>query len=885
MIGTTLSHFKITAKLGEGGMGEVWLAEDSKLGREVAIKVLPETVATDEERLARFQREAKVLASLNHQNIAGIHQVEEAEGKHFLVMELAEGETLQEVLARGALSLEVALPLALQIATAVEVAHAKGIIHRDLKPANVKISADGQVKVLDFGLAKALDSGGEEAAGQKSGPTALSMSPTLTAQMTQAGVLMGTAAYMSPEQARGQEADKRADIWAFGVVVQEMLTGQKLFAGDTVSDTLAAVLRADPDWEELPSGTPRAVRRLLRRCLERDPSRRLHDIADARIEIEDAMQAPEDPPADAVPIAAVESRSAAQRWLPWALVVGLVAVVGWLATGSGPAELDVPHRKLEVTEIENLNPFIFNIYGAQISPDGSTVAYVSQDQLRLRRLDELESRVAAESTYESAVVWSPDGETLVYPAGRTLWKISATGGESKAIADLPTNVGAFGGGWTEDGKIVFTTGYSGLLQVSEQGGDLATVLEPDPETEVDFHHAMVLPQGKGVVFGIHYKDRSDGPLALWDGEERRILYEVEGSNLETPVYSPTGHILYVRRPESPGIWALPFSLETLEATGEPFLVARDVVSPSVSDDGTLTYLAGVFHAPRELLWVDRTGEMLEVAGLPQIGAGEMTLSPDQNQLALTAWEGSSRDIWVQDLGRGTKRQITFTPQEERSPRWSPDGRRLVYYTLLNEPQMYLVDLEATREGRMLGHGGRPTIAPDGKTIIFEQFGARGIWYMELNEDGSVGEPVLILDPPGDESEPVVSPDGQWLAYSADETGRMEIYITRFPSGEGKWKVSTEGGASADWSPDGTELFFVDFEGYLSVAEVASGAVPVLEAPERLFGGMSFGLGSEMLFGVGSGGERILLVREQEGTYRRPRLMLVQNWFAEFAESP
>ncbi len=771
MIGKTLSHFKITAKLGEGGMGEVWLAEDTKLGREVAIKVLPETVAADPERLARFEREAKVLASLNHQNIAGIHQVEVTSGKHFLVMELAGGETLQERMQRGALPVEEALPIALQIATAMEVAHAMGIIHRDLKPANIKIAVDGQVKVLDFGLAKAMDANAASTSGEGAGPSPISMSPTLTAQMTQAGVLLGTAAYMSPEQARGQEADKRADIWAFGVILQEMLTGQKLFAGDTVSDTLAAVLRADPEWEALPADTPRPLRRVLRRCLERDANRRLHDIADARIEIEDAIKAPAETKGVEEASRSAAPRSPVTRLLPWGIAAALALALVWFATRPAVENRTLPHRKLEVTEIENLNPFIFNIYGAQISPDGSTVAYVSKDQLWLRRLDELESRVATDSTFESAVVWSPDGQWLVYPAGRTLWKISATGGESRPVADLPTNVGPFGGGWTEDGKIVFTTGYSGLLQVSEQGGDLTTILEPDPETEVDFHHARVLPEGKGVLFGIHFKDRPEGPLALWDGTERRILYEIEGSSMETPVYSPTGHILYVRRPESPGIWALPFSLENLDVTGEPFLVARDVVSPSVSNDGTLTYLSGVFHAPRELQWIDRQGNKLGVAGLPQIGISEPALSPDLTQVALTAWEGSSREIWVQDLERGTKRQITFTSQEERSPYWSPDGRRLVYYTLLNEPEMHLVDLEDANQSVPLGSGGRPSFALDGEVIVFERFGARGIWYLELDENGAPGEPILILDPPGDESEPTVSPDGKWLAYSGDETGR------------------------------------------------------------------------------------------------------------------
>jgi len=893
MIGETLSHFRITAKLGEGGMGEVWQAEDTKLGRGVAIKVLPEAVAADPERLARFEREAKVLASLNHQNIAGIHQVEEADGKHFLIMELAEGETLQERMQRGALPVEEALPIALQIGIGMEAAHARGIIHRDLKPANVKIAPDGQIKVLDFGLAKALHTAagaadvGEGLApsqGESPSPAALSLSPTLTAQMTKAGVLLGTAAYMSPEQARGQEADKRADIWAFGVVLQEMLTGQKLFAGDTVSDTLAAVLRAEPRWEDLPAETPLAVRRLLRRCLERDPNRRLHDIADARIEIEDAMAAPDETQVTEHPTGGTAPQPTVLRLAPWAIAAVLAVTLGWYTTRPADDAPGLPHRKLQIAEIENLSPNIFTIYGAQISPDGTTVAYLSDSQLWLRKLDELESRVASDSTYESAVIWSPDSQWLIYPAGRTLWKISATGGEAKAIADLPTNVGPFGGGWTDDGKIVFTTGYSGLLEVSAQGGDLSVLLEPDPESEVDFHHALVLPEGKGVVFGIHYKDRPEGPLALWDGAERRILFEVEGSSLDTPVYSPTGHILYVRRPASSGIWALPFSLDSLEVTGEPFFVARDVVSPSVALDGTLTYLGGVHHMPRELVWLDRSGQEQQIVGQPQPGVGEPTLSPDLTRVAVSAWEGSSREIWVQDLDRGTKSQITFSPDEERNPEWSPDGRQLVYFTWANEPSMYLMDLEGRSEPIYLGPGGRPVFAPDGRTVVFERFGARGLWYMELAEDGSVGEPIEILDPPSDESEPAVSPDGRWLAYAGDETGRSEIYLTQFPTGEGKWQVSTEGGASPRWSPDGEELFFIDSNGFLAAVEIASSSRPVQGAPETILGGLDYGLGGELTYAVGNRGERILVVRDLEEAQQNPKLMLVQNWYAEFSGS-
>ncbi|HVS03843.1 MAG TPA: protein kinase [Thermoanaerobaculia bacterium] len=879
MIGRRLGHFEITARLGEGGMGVVWRAIDAQLGRQVAIKVLPEAFTEDPERLARFEREAKLLAQLNHPNIAQIYGLEASGETRALVMELVEGPTLGERLALGAVPVDEALAIARQIAEALEEAHEKGIIHRDLKPQNIKLTPEGKVKVLDFGLAKALD----PATGASGAMLDRSHSPTMTLGATVQGVILGTAAYMAPEQAKGQAADRRADIWAFGVVLYETLTGGRLFTGDSVPDTLAGVLRSGIDLERLPVDTPPSVRRLLRRCLERNPKNRLHDIADARIVLQEVLAGGvEHTPTAAAP-AIPAPRPVWRQVLPWALAAGSALAFAWLALRPPSPSREMPLRKLEITELDEVGLFGFGI-AAAISPDGSAVAYLSEGKLWLRRLSELEPRQVPGSQFESMPVWSPDSRWLVYPAGRKLWRVSVEGGEPRAIADLPTNVGPFGGGWSEEGRIILTTGYSGLLEVSAQGGNLREVLAPDPETEADFHQASLLPGGRGVLFSIHYKDRPEAPIAVWDGRSRKVLLEEEGLGLEQPVYSDSGHLLFYRRPTNAGLWAVPFSLEGLEVTGEPFLVAPDADSPSLAADGSLVFVRGVEAAMRELVWVDRSGREIEVAGVAQPGILQLALSPQGGRVALSAAEGNSRDLWLQDLERGTKSRLTFGADAVNGMTFSPDGQRLAYYVAANEPQIYLLDVEARSPPLRVGPGGRPHWSPTGE-LVYELFGARGIWYVDFAEDGTPGEPRLILDPPADESEPEVSPDGRLLAYSADESGRFEVYLTRFPSGEGKWQVSSQGGALPRWGPAGDEIFYVDAEGDVMSAPVSGGPSPRVGAPVRLFSGLPYGLGGDRELAVGEEGARFLVSRRVGEVREKPKLVLVQNWFAEFRGGP
>ena len=602
MIGQTLSHFRVTAKLGEGGMGEVYRAEDTKLGREVAIKVLPEAVAQDPERLARFEREAKVLASLNHPNIAAIYSIESAqidvvgeplagsqEGAspspttvHFLVMELVEGEDLAERVSRGPVPADEVTPIALEVAMALEAAHDKGIIHRDLKPANIKVDADGQVKVLDFGLAKALDpetvtgNVGESLAGSRDGarpsPGALSMSPTLTAQMTGAGVILGTAAYMAPEQAKGKTVDRRADIWAYGVVLFEMLSGRRLFQAESVAETLGAIFQQEIDLDELPPQTPRNLRRLLERCLERDPKLRLRDIGEARI----ALSSPD--------IAEPESLTARSsepppriswKWLP----ISVATLAAGLAVGMlGPWNDAPPAPATEVSRRNLILPMPGRTIddSQAISPDGNWIAFTAEDSLWIRSLSDLEPREVAESTGAILPFWSPSSDAVAFASGDRIFKVALA-------SDRPEELGRISGGdftggsWSATEGIVFSVSRANwdgdVLRIPEEGGLPEVFTQADPaKGERRLFNPHFLPDGHTLLFSAITFDANQGDIAVHRDGVRTHLGIGDGA--VTPAWSPTGHLVFGRRIGSDiALWALPFSLETLEGTGEAVRIA------------------------------------------------------------------------------------------------------------------------------------------------------------------------------------------------------------------------------------------------------------------------------------------------------------------------
>ena len=885
MIGSQLSHCRITDELGAGGMGEVWRADDTKLGREVAVKVLPEDVAGDPERLARFQREAKTLASLNHPNIATLYgletatrpgaETEKGAGETtFLVMELVEGETLAERIARGAIPIEDALEIARQIAEALQAAHEAGIVHRDLKPANVKITPSGQVKVLDFGLAKAYEPTADEAA--------LTHSPTLTAHMTAAGVVLGTAAYMSPEQARGIEVDKRADIWAFGCVLYEMLAGQQAFRGDTVSDVMASILKEEPDVDALPANTPPRLRRVLDRCLAKHPRQRFHDIADARIEIEEIAAGKGDLLDGATSAAIGDPGTQGRRWL-----IAVAIGIGALLLGLGLGRIFVP--KPSPAQVVKFDLNIPDVTSASLSPDGSRIVYATSESLAVRELGALDPRLLPNTDGAVRPCWSPDGEWIVSCARGKLWKIDAQGNPPTLICELPEGDWSSGAGaaWLPDGSITFTTGNTGLYRVSAQGGDPQLVLEPETDRELDFHDVQPLPDGRGVLFVTHRtgEGASYDTISVYADGERHEVFQIEGQDIRDPAYSPTGHILYNRRPNNSGIWAVPFSVADLETTGEPFRVTEGATLPTVSANGTVVYIPQSNARIGQMAWVDRNGDVLETLGEPHDLFPMPAISPDGTRVAVCAVEGSQWDIWIHELSRGTRTRLTFNG-EANDAVWTPDGTALIYYDGNSTSDFVLKrrPADGTREPEELGPGWFPSPSSDGRYLAYTrrtEGGTSDLWYLDF-ETGD--EPTQFLATDAFEFFPRFSPDGRYIAYVSNESGRQEVYVNRFPSGEGKWQVSVDGGVWPQWSSDGTRLFFAGGDDILEVDVTVEPTIR-LGTPRTLFSRPSFSYpmpaGLPPGFAASADGSRFLVVQPVEDDSFDRSVTVVLNWFEGF----
>jgi len=887
MIGRRISHYEIEDKLGEGGMGEVWRASDTKLGRRVALKVLPAAFAADAERMARFRREAQVLASLNHPHIAQIFGLEEDGITHALVLELVEGPTLGDRIRAGRLAADEVLRIALQIAQALETAHEQGIVHRDLKPENVKLTGAGQVKVLDFGLAKAME-GSRPDTGVTQSPT---ISPVISGAMTAANVILGTAGYMSPEQARGQAVDRRADIWAFGVVAWEMLTGNRLFTGDTVSDTLAAVLRLEPDFGALPADTPPRLQRLLRRCLERDPLRRLRDIGDARIELEEILGGDLGERESAVE-AAPPKRAVLFGVGAAALLLG--AALGFLVQrGRTPAASELPVVKFEIPVPDLRTTLASGGTTTAISPDGRRIAYTSGGALWVRDLAELEPRELPGTAGAVLPFWSPDGEWIAYGARDKLYKIRVLGGGAPlAICEIENNFSpAAGGVWGEDGRIVFGDGGGPLWRVSAQGGDPDTLLALDPETEGDFHNVSALPGGKGLLFVVHRKGGTYDRIDLLADGRRRTLVFMEDEELVFPQWSPSGHLVFRRGPTNPGIWAVPFSLASLEPTGEPFLALPDATLPSLSRNGTMVLAAAAAASGSQLQWFGRDGEPGERIGSAQDQMSWFPLSPSGDRFVIRVI-GEDIDLHVVDIGRHTQTRLTFTDASERFPTWSVDGRRIYYEDARDFPNstMWVTNADGSGEPIEIGPGIGGAPSPDGRSFVYVLYAGSNdfdLWYRDLDETGlPIGEPRLFLDTPRATFAPSVSPDGRFVAYISDETGDDEVYLKPFPGGSGKWQVSVDGGFWPQWSADGTEIWYAAGDDLMAVSVETD---PVrLGTPRLLFTRpdppRAMPYGAPDAFSVTPDGNRFLVAVLPEGADdRRPTgLVVVQNWFAAFA---
>jgi len=893
--GTKLGPYEILSPLGAGGMGEVYLAQDTKLGREVAIKVLPASMTQDAERVARFEREARLLAALNHPNIAAVYGFDDVDGTRFLVMEYVTGATLAAHLKNGPVAVEDALDIARQIAEALEAAHTQGIIHRDLKPANVMIRADGTCKVLDFGLAKALD--------DEPSSVSSTESPTITADYTRPGVILGTAAYMSPEQARGRPLDKRTDIWSLGTILFECLTGQSLYAGETVQDSLGAILHKDPEWSALPPSTPPTVRLLLRRCLTKDRKRRLHDAADARIELENAIV---DPSSTSLGLTEVLLQETGRRTvLPWLLVALLLIAVplaAWISWRVEP-EVDAakPVVRLTATLADESKLATSRFPLVAISPDGTKLAYTATtdngSQLFLRSLNEQRSTRLKNTDGANTPVFSPDGQWIAFFQNRTLKKVSVLGGPAIEICPATQLRGA---DWSRDNLIAFApTRRSGIWTVRASGGTpkAVTDLGPSPGAASD-RWPHFLPDGRTILY-THtdneddYSEAKIEAVSLDTGKTKTVVERAVFAE-----YVPTGYLVYVR---DQVLIAAAFDPDSVEIVGPEVPVLGAVTSGvsmgsaqySFSDDGILCYLGGYAQGNlSELAWVDRTGSVTDAAPIarPTIG---FALSPDNRTVALTLGGDTAGppDIWLLDLARDTLTRLTFFEGWDQYPVWSPDSTWVYFASdrASGTSEIYRRKADGSGDAERLTQSTinetPVSVSPDGSVLVFTQNSVdTGIDAMLLHLDDRSVEKLLVS--PFDERYAAISPDGQWIAYESDESGESgasSVYLRPLAAGSGRIRVSPGRGRRPVWSHDGKELFYTDGDGAFYVVPIAvenGGLLPgtaklMFELPRRAY---------SRDFNVSRDDKRFLVLRHSD-TAQTARLQptVVINWFTELDE--
>jgi serine/threonine protein kinase/Tol biopolymer transport system component len=888
--GTSLSdRYKIIGEIGRGGMGEVYLAEDTNLKRQVAIKVLPQQFALDKEMLARFEREARLLASLNHPNIATIHGLEKSDGQQFLVMELVEGETLADRIKKGPLPLEEALEVCRQIAEGLESAHEKGIIHRDLKPANVKVTPDGKVKILDFGLAKAFESA---VSGEVRGADP-SLSPTITVDSSQSGVILGTAAYMSPEQARGKALDKRTDIWSFGCVLFEAISGRMAFKGETISDTIAAILKGEPNWKAIPESIPVKVRDLLRRCLEKDPHNRLHDIADARIEIQGVLTGS---------LEKIESevrptpKWRRMFWVMTGLAFVLTCVLLW-----SPWRTSTPQKPLISRFVIDLPPgeaLDFEIGSSVVlSPDGTQLVYVAQKeettQLYLRPIHEFEAQPISGTEGAQGPFFSPDGNWVAFHADGKLKKVSLLGGTPQLICDAKSGLG---GTWSEDGTIYFGDWKkASLIRVPSAGGEpelLATGLRLVEEDlfEHSYFWPQILPGGKDLLYTIWNKPQEMN-VAVYSLErgEHKTLIEKGGH----ACYLPPGFLVYTWGGD---LMAVPFELEKLEVTGSPELIFEGIqrgdwglANFALSDSGSLVFVRG-FVKPRdnELGWVDLEGNF-EPLPFPLAFYQSPRLSPDGKQLVVTRMENLS-NLWIYGLERGTSRRFTDEEGAEYWAIWTPDGKRIVFNsTRTGHPAIPLLwrpadggsPAELFTEGK--NHQQPKSWSADGKVMAITEGldPETGIDIFIVKIDGD-RKPEPFLNSRFNEVQPLFSPDGRWIAYVTDESGRDEVYVRPYPGPGDLIPISTDGGMEPVWSPDGKVLYYRDASGnkmmavsFITEPELRVGE-PRLLFEGKYYGGAPWGRN----YDISPDGARFIMITDESQSEKPTQINLILNWAEE-----
>jgi len=878
--GKHLGPYEILSAIGAGGMGEVYRARDTILQRDVAVRVLPEIFAADASRMARFEREAQLLASLNHHYIAAIYGVEESDSCRGLVMELVEGPTLADRVALGPIPMDEALAIAKQVAEAVEYAHDHGVIHRDLKPANIKVTAGGKVKVLDFGLAKALQ--------DEQADADLRNSPTLNAVATMQGVILGVAAYMSPEQAKGEPVDRRADIWAFGVVLVEMLTGKPLYKGENRAETLASVVTKDPSLGTLPANTPPAICNMIQRCLNKDPRQRLRDIGEARIILEDALSG--SPPTGPV----LAQRKTREQFLAG---IALIAVVVALA-------LAFLHFRRAPEEAQPIRFFVsppetWTLAGAgtaattltpplAVSPDGHRVAFVARSAdgryfLWIRSLDTIAAHELEGTDGASSPFWSPDSRFLGFFAGGKLKKIEVSGGPPTTLCDAPDDRG---GTWSRDGLIVFApTAKSALQKVSATGGvpTAATVLGPG---ETSHFRPFFLPDGRHFLYRAYTASSVRGPIyvATLDSTERKMLLNSDSTN----VLYTQGHLLFMREKT---LMAQAFDARRLVLTGEAIPLAEQTqtigTNPaygdfSASDNAVLAYQTGASAASSQLAWFDRTGKQIGVLG-DLASYSDLELSPDGKRASVSIPDEANKtgDIWVYDVARGRRTRFTFDAIDELASIWSPDGSRIVY----NSRRRGHLDLVQKASN---GSGAEEVLleddlgkyplswSPDGRFILYLTAGSpTGVDLFALPLSGD-RMPIPFLNTKFNEGPGQFSPDGRWVAYRSNESGMGEVYVAPFPGPGGRWQISTAGGTNPRWRRDGQEIFYLAPDNRLmAVAVSGKGASFEVGTVKALFQTRAVP-GSRYSYDVSPDGQRFLINTAPEQGASAP-ITVVLNW--------
>jgi eukaryotic-like serine/threonine-protein kinase len=902
--GVTIAHYRIVDLLGSGGMGDVYRARDTKLHRDVALKVLPEAFACDTERRSRFDREAQILASINHPNIGAIYGLEEGvigddadrqsagPTVQALVLELVDGRTLADLLTHGPLPLADALTIARQIADALEAAHEYGIVHRDLKPANIKVRPDGTVKVLDFGLARTLSS---DASGAVAMLPPHSSTVTSPAMITAGAVILGTAAYMSPEQAAGKAVDKRSDLWAFGVVLLEMLTGRPVFTGETVAHVLAEVLKSDPDLARVPAETPAPIRRLLRRCLEKDRKRRLDSAAAARLDIDDALALP-----SAEPIAAY-SRRFAPSTVAGALAsaAAIAGLVTWIAVRPGRREPLLTSRFDIVLpsgqDVDRGNVFDRSL---ALSPDGRSLAYrggrpSTGVALIVRALDRLETQSIPAITDVRSPTFSSDSRWIGFFEDSHLKKVSTNGGP--AITLCAAGAGPRGASWGDDNTIVFATSEprTGLWRVSADGGEPVVLTTPDAaQHEADHVFPSVLPANRGVLFTLTKTDQPEHPsVAVLDAKTGKVKTLIPGGSQAE--YVRTGHLVYAA---AGALLAVRFDLARLEVLSDPVRVVDQVMAGpdgaanyAVSQAGTLVYVPRSATGPptRSLSWVDRQGHE-EPIRAPRRAYTIARLSPDGSRVALDIRD-QENDIWIWNLARETLTPVTFGPSRDEYPVWTPDSQRIIFSSnRAGPPNLYSQAADGSGSVDRLTTSANlqrsTSITPDGASVVGVENTPGTLFDVFLfsrTSRSSTARGAPLIQTAALEQAPVISPGGRYVAYESNASGRSEIYVRPFPQvNSGLWKVSTAGGTQPAWAPNGRELFYVDPSKTLMAVPVeSSGAAFSNGNPIKVFNSKS----AINAYDVAPDGKRFLIINENvtdDATRARAGMIAVLNWFEE-----